>query len=124
MGAAVAAVIPVEGGKDVLGALVRIDDPNVDTDAVAAGLADLVPAHMIPQIIEATDKIPYNAGGGKIDRVAVALRLSTSRTARRTRLPGAVHRAGDRARADHGGPARPRTPSASTTTSSASAVTR
>lgn len=76
VGAAVAAVIPVEGGKDVLGALVRIDDPNVDTDAVAAGLADLVPAHMIPQIIEATDKIPYNAGGGKIDRVAVALRLS------------------------------------------------
>jgi mycobactin phenyloxazoline synthetase len=75
VGAAVAAVVPVDGGRDVLGALVRIDDPDLGTDAVGDALAELVPAHMIPQLIVPTDRIPFTIGG-KIDRKAVALRLA------------------------------------------------
>ncbi len=78
VGASVAAVVPVEGAKDVLGALVRLDDPSVSTDDVLTALADLLPTHMIPQVIEAADTIPYNAAGGKIDRVAAALRLAAA----------------------------------------------
>lgn len=75
VGAAVAAVVPVAGERDVLGALVRIDDPELAADAVQAAMADLVPAHMIPQVIVPTDRIPFTIGG-KIDRKAVALRLA------------------------------------------------
>ncbi|MGK2866330.1 MAG: amino acid adenylation domain-containing protein [Mycobacterium sp.] len=75
VGAAVASVVAVDGGRDVLGALVRIDGDGVDTDIVAAAMADLVPAHMIPQVLVATDRIPFTIGG-KIDRKAVALRLA------------------------------------------------
>lgn len=74
VGAAVAAVIAVTG-RDVLGALVRIDDASTDTDAVLAAMADLVPAHMIPQVVVAADRIPYTIGG-KIDRKAVAVALA------------------------------------------------
>ena len=70
---AVAAVVPVDGGRDVLGALVRIDDPGLDTDGVLARLADIVPAHMVPQLMVTTERIPFTVGG-KIDR-ATALRL-------------------------------------------------
>lgn len=78
--AAVAAVVAPPGGAerhtgDVLGALVRLDDPALDPDAIASALADLVPAHMIPQLIVSCDRIPYTIGG-KIDRKAVALRLA------------------------------------------------
>lgn len=75
VGAAVAAVVPVDRGRDVLGALVRIDDADLGADAVLDALADLVPAHMIPQVIVPTDRIPFTIGG-KIDRKAVALRLA------------------------------------------------
>jgi mycobactin phenyloxazoline synthetase len=75
VGAAVAAVIPGDNGRDVLGALVRIDDHEVDLGSVAAAMADLVPAQMIPQAIVATDRIPFTVGG-KIDRKAVGLRLA------------------------------------------------
>lgn len=75
IGAAVAAVVPVDGGRDVLGALVRVDDPDLGTDTVLDAMADLVPAHMIPQVIVPTDRIPFTIGG-KIDRKAVALRLA------------------------------------------------
>lgn len=74
VGAAVAAVVPASG-RDLLGALVRIDDPGLGADAVLDAMADLVPAHMIPQIIVPTDRIPFTIGG-KIDRKAVALRLA------------------------------------------------
>ncbi|WP_333890551.1 amino acid adenylation domain-containing protein [Mycolicibacterium gadium] len=67
--AAVAAVIP--GDPDVLAALVRSDDPSVDSPAVAAGLAELVPAHMIPKIIVVSDRIPFTVNG-KLDREAAA----------------------------------------------------
>lgn len=75
VGAAVAAVIDA-GGRDVLGALVRLDDAALEADVVVEALTDLLPAHMIPQVIVTTDQIPYNAAGGKIDRKAVALQLA------------------------------------------------
>jgi mycobactin phenyloxazoline synthetase len=82
VGAAVAAVVQIDGGREVLGALIRVDDVHVDTDAVSTAtvsqaMADLVPAHMIPHILVATDKIPFTVGG-KIDRKAVAQRLAAA----------------------------------------------
>lgn len=67
--AAVADVIP--GDPDVLAALVRTDDPSVESHAVAAALAELVPAHMIPKIIVVSDRIPFTVNG-KLDRKAAA----------------------------------------------------
>lgn len=67
--AAVAAVIP--GEPDVLSALVRTDDPDLDSQAVAAALTELVPAQMIPKIIVVSDQIPFTVNG-KLDRKAVA----------------------------------------------------
>ncbi|OBI77410.1 non-ribosomal peptide synthetase, partial [Mycobacterium sp. E740] len=67
--AAVAAVIP--GERDVLAALVRADDPDLDADAIAMSLTDLLPAHMIPKVIVVADRIPFTVNG-KIDRKAVA----------------------------------------------------
>lgn len=67
--AAVAAAIP--GDPDVLAALVRSDDPSVDSPAVAVGTAELVPAHMIPKIIVVSDRIPFTVNG-KLDREAAA----------------------------------------------------
>ncbi|MCF6388925.1 amino acid adenylation domain-containing protein [Mycobacterium sp. MBM] len=91
--AAVAAVISAGGeqrgetGRDLLGALVRIDEAGVEADGVRAAMADLVPPHMIPQVIVTTERIPYTIGG-KIDRKAVALRLAEAE------LPaGSGHRA-------------------------------
>ncbi|WP_319451815.1 MULTISPECIES: amino acid adenylation domain-containing protein [unclassified Mycobacterium] len=80
VGAAVAAVVPVDGGRDVLGALVRIDDSGLDTAAVATAMADIVPPHMIPTLFVVTDRIPFTLGG-KIDRKAVALRLADAELA-------------------------------------------
>jgi mycobactin phenyloxazoline synthetase len=71
--AAVAAVITRD--RDVLAALVRTDAPDVDANAVTAAMAELVPAHMIPKIIDVTDRIPFTVNG-KIDRKAVARRLA------------------------------------------------
>jgi mycobactin phenyloxazoline synthetase len=71
--AAVAAVIP--GEPDVLAALVRADDSGLDSHVVAAAMADLVPAHMIPKIIVVSDRIPF-AVNGKIDRQAAARQLA------------------------------------------------
>ena len=68
---AVAAVVATDGGRDVLGALVSgVADPQQITTA----MAEIVPPHMIPQIIGTADHIPYTVGG-KIDRAAVARRL-------------------------------------------------
>jgi mycobactin phenyloxazoline synthetase len=72
--AAVAAV--VAGERDVLAALVLTDDDDgVDSQAVAAAMSDLVPAHMIPKIIVVSDRIPFTIGG-KIDRKAAARQLA------------------------------------------------
>jgi len=71
--AAVAAVIP--GEPDVLAALVRTDDPSLDSQAVAAALTEIVPAHMIPKIIVVSDQIPFTVNG-KLDRKAAGRLLA------------------------------------------------
>lgn len=75
--AAVAAVVATDGAREVLGALVRVEEAGLSGETIAAALADLVPAHMIPQVIVPTDRIPYTVGG-KIDRRSVALRLAAA----------------------------------------------
>ena len=71
---AVAAVIEFGEGRDILGALLRADDPAVTEASVTEALAEIVPAHMIPQSLVFTEKIPFTVGG-KIDRRAVTQRL-------------------------------------------------
>lgn len=71
--AAVAAVIP--GEPDLLAALVSSDDPNLDSQSVAAAMIALVPEHMIPKIIVVRDRIPFMVSG-KLDRKAVARELA------------------------------------------------
>lgn len=73
--AAVAGVVQLDGGREVLGALIRVHSGDVDTDTVTDAMAELVPAHMIPRILVATDRIPFTVGG-KIDRKAVGERLA------------------------------------------------
>lgn len=69
---AVAAVVAADGGRDVLAALISgVADPQ----KVATAMAEVVPPHMIPQIIVAADHIPYTLGG-KIDRAAVTRMLA------------------------------------------------
>ncbi len=69
---AVAAVVAADGGRDVLAALISgVADPQKVTTA----MAEVVPPHMIPQVIVAADHIPYTLGG-KIDRAAVTRMLA------------------------------------------------
>ncbi|MEN4399546.1 amino acid adenylation domain-containing protein [Mycolicibacterium senegalense] len=76
--AAVAVLVPVDGGHDLLGAVVRADqaglDAGLDAATVAGALAELVPAHMIPQVLVVADEIPY--ARGKTDRTAVIRMLT------------------------------------------------
>lgn len=73
---AVAAVVSADRGRDVLAALVSADTgaAGLEPQKIAAGMAEIVAPHMIPQIIVTTDQIPYTVGG-KIDRVAVSALL-------------------------------------------------
>ncbi|BBX24952.1 non-ribosomal peptide synthetase [Mycolicibacterium alvei] len=76
--AAVAVLVPVDGGHDLLGAVVRADqaglESGLDPEAVTTALAELVPAQMIPQVLLVADEIPY--ARGKTDRTAVVRMLS------------------------------------------------
>ncbi|MGV0814436.1 amino acid adenylation domain-containing protein [Mycolicibacterium boenickei] len=76
--AAVAVLVPVDGGHDLLGAVVRADQAGRDAETVAQAirteLAELVPAHMIPQVLLVADEIPY--ARGKTDRVAAVRMLA------------------------------------------------
>lgn len=74
---AVAAVVTADGGRDVLAALVSPEAGSAapDPDKVVTSMAELVPPHMIPQIVVGTDHIPYTLGG-KIDRIAVTRQLN------------------------------------------------
>lgn len=76
--AAVAVLVPVEGGHDLLGALVRADQAGGDAEAAAqaisTAMAELVPAHMIPQVLLVADEIPY--ARGKTDRTAAVRMLA------------------------------------------------
>jgi mycobactin phenyloxazoline synthetase len=68
--AAVAAIVPVSSG-DILAVVVSVDDPRLSVDRLRDGVAELVPAHMIPRHFEVIDRIPFTVGG-KTDRRAVA----------------------------------------------------
>jgi mycobactin phenyloxazoline synthetase len=71
--AAVASIVPVPGGRagDMLAAVVSLDDPGLNVDELRDGIAELVPAHMVPRHFELVDRIPLTVGG-KTDRRAVA----------------------------------------------------
>ncbi|BBX15851.1 non-ribosomal peptide synthetase [Mycolicibacterium duvalii] len=73
--AAVAAMVAVDGGRDVLGALIEpVPGQTADVADIVAGLSEVVAPHMIPKIIDVTEQIPFTLGG-KIDRPAVARML-------------------------------------------------
>lgn len=74
---AVAAVVSAPGGREVLAALVSAEAgaAGLKPQKVAAALGDVVPPHMIPQIIVISGQIPYTVGG-KIDRAAAARLLA------------------------------------------------
>lgn len=71
----VAAMVAKPGGTEVLAAAVRADDPALTVDAVRDALAELVPAHMIPQHLSLVEQIPLTLAG-KIDRRLVRSELS------------------------------------------------
>ncbi len=78
VGTAVAALLPVSDGPEVLAAQVRPEtstDVRVTAERIRQALADLVPAHMIPSHISLVERIPFT-DSGKIDRKAVAAALS------------------------------------------------
>ncbi|ORW51320.1 non-ribosomal peptide synthetase [Mycobacterium paraense] len=75
--AAVAALVPAPGGAEVLAAQVCLDGVEPDARRIRDGLADLVPAHMIPAHISVAERIPFT-DGGKIDRRAVAALLTAA----------------------------------------------
>ncbi len=75
-GAAVAAVVSVEGGREVLAVLVAPEcGVSIEARSIAAAMVDSVAPQMIPKIIVPVDRIPFTAGG-KIDRAAVARQLN------------------------------------------------
>jgi mycobactin phenyloxazoline synthetase len=71
---AVAAVVTATGGGEVLTAAVHADGHQLTSDTVRAAMADIVPAHMIPQHVSFVEQVPYTLAG-KIDRRAVARQL-------------------------------------------------
>jgi mycobactin phenyloxazoline synthetase len=74
---AVAAAVSAPGGGELLAVAVHADDPQLNTDRVRAAMADLVPAHMIPQLVSFVDQVPYTLAG-KIDRRAVTGQLAAA----------------------------------------------
>ncbi|OBF62730.1 non-ribosomal peptide synthetase [Mycobacterium sp. 852002-50816_SCH5313054-b] len=86
--AAVAALVPAPGGAEVLAAQVCLDGLASDARWMRDGLADLVPAHMIPAHISVVGRIPFT-DGGKIDRRAVAglLAAAVAERSRETSVP-------------------------------------
>jgi mycobactin phenyloxazoline synthetase len=74
---AVAAAVSAPSGGELLAAAVHADDPQLNTDRVRTKMADLVPAHMIPQLVSFVDQVPYTLAG-KIDRRAVTGQLAAA----------------------------------------------
>ncbi|MGA3253906.1 MAG: amino acid adenylation domain-containing protein [Mycobacterium sp.] len=78
--AAVAALLPVSSGPDVLAAVACPETPidaGPTAERIRQVLADFVPAHMIPRHISLVERIPFT-DGGKIDRRAVAFQLNVA----------------------------------------------
>lgn len=89
--AAVAAIVPVSG-TDMLAAVIGRDEATTTAADLRAGLAELVPPHMVPRHFELVDQIPFTAGG-KTDRRAVARMLADAvdgAQRRSTRAPSTV----------------------------------
>lgn len=72
---AVATVVTVPGGADLLAAAVCLADGSLTAAQLREALVNLVPAHMVPRLISFVDRIPFN-NAGKIDRRAVATLLA------------------------------------------------
>lgn len=72
---AVVVTLPDAGGRDVLAAAVRADDPALTAAGLRAGLAEALPEHMIPRQLMLVPAIPYTVSG-KIDRRAVTAELA------------------------------------------------
>jgi mycobactin phenyloxazoline synthetase len=75
--AAVAAIVPLAGerGGDMLAAVIGADDATLTVEQLRTGIAELVPAHMIPRHFEIVEAIPFTVGG-KTDRRAVTRLLT------------------------------------------------
>ncbi|OBK41750.1 non-ribosomal peptide synthetase [Mycobacterium sp. 1245111.1] len=74
---AVAAVVTTGGGAELLAAAVHADHPRLTADRVRLAMAELVPAHMIPQHISLVDHVPFTLAG-KIDRRVVTAQLAAA----------------------------------------------
>jgi mycobactin phenyloxazoline synthetase len=74
---AVAALMTTTSGAEVLAAAVHTDHPRLTADSVRLAMAELVPAHMIPQHISFVDHVPYTLAG-KIDRRVVTTQLAAA----------------------------------------------
>ncbi len=74
---AIAALVTTTGGAEVLAAAVHADSPLLTADSVRTAMAELVPAHMIPQHLSFADHIPYTLAG-KIDRRVVTAQLAAA----------------------------------------------
>jgi mycobactin phenyloxazoline synthetase len=70
----VAALMSTPGGAEILCAAVRADDSQLTAERVREGMAEHVPAHMIPRHISLLEHIPFTLGG-KIDRRLVERQL-------------------------------------------------
>jgi mycobactin phenyloxazoline synthetase len=77
---AVAALVPIPGGTDMLAAFVRADNTRLTAAGVLKAMAEFVPAHMIPRQVSLVEQIPFTVGG-KIDRRAVARELAAAASA-------------------------------------------
>jgi mycobactin phenyloxazoline synthetase len=67
-------LVSTPGGAEILSAAVRADDSQLTTERVREGMAEHVPAHMIPRHISLLEHIPFTLGG-KIDRRLVERQL-------------------------------------------------
>jgi mycobactin phenyloxazoline synthetase len=74
---AVAVLVTTAGGGEVLAAALHTDDPQLTAGSVRAAMADLVPAHMIPQHFSFVDHVPYTLAG-KIDRRVLTAQLTAA----------------------------------------------
>jgi mycobactin phenyloxazoline synthetase len=73
----VAALVPAPGGADILAAAVGADDAQLTADRLRKGMAERVPAHMIPRHVSLLEHIPFTLSG-KIDRHLVEGQLAAA----------------------------------------------
>ncbi|BBZ22572.1 phenyloxazoline synthase MbtB [Mycolicibacter hiberniae] len=74
---AVVVALPEPGGREVLAAAVRTDDATLTEAGVRAALAESLPEHMVPPLVQVVSGIAYTVSG-KIDRRAVTAQLAAA----------------------------------------------